>query len=218
MSSRLRLYATPGSLYSAKVRIALLSKGLDWDEIAPEGGYRSEIYRKLVPQGTVPALEIDGSLIVDSEAIIEYLEEIYPAAPLLPGIPLERARIRSLSRFHDTVLEPSVRALFPAVLEARRPPDELIERINARLAIFERIAKPSPLIGGAVLSLADCGYPVSFATLDIMAASTGIDFDLPKGVRQYQNALEQVPAVRTVLAPYRDITTKWAEAALGARR
>ncbi|BCP55205.1 hypothetical protein K32_38220 [Kaistia sp. 32K] len=217
MSSKLRLHATPGSLYSAKVRIALRHKGLDWNEVEPEGGYRSDAYRKRVPQGTVPALEVDGALIVDSEAIVEYLEETYPAAPLLPGAPLDRARIRSLSRFHDTALEPAIRALFPSIREGKRPPNALIERINTQLAILERIAKPSPLLGGAALALADCGYPVSFATLDILATCTGIQLDWPEAIRQYQGALDRVPAVDAVLTPYRDITTKWAEAALGAR-
>lgn len=217
MSSKLRLYATPGSLYSAKVRIALLHKGLDWDEIEPEGGYRTDAYRERVPQGTVPALEVDGALIVDSEAILEYLEEAYPTAPLLPSAPLDRARTRSLSRFHDTALEPAIRALFPSIREGKRPPEELIDRVNTRLAVLERIARPSPLLGGAVLSLADCGYPVSLATLDILAASTDIQLDWPDAIRQYQGALDPVPAVNAVLTPYRAITTKWAEAALGAR-
>ncbi|WP_052726424.1 glutathione S-transferase family protein [Devosia epidermidihirudinis] len=217
MSTNLRLHATPGSLYSAKVRIALLHKGLHWEEVAPDGGYRSDAYRSLVPQGSVPALEVDGALIVDSEAIVEYLEEAYPAQPLLPSVPLQRAQIRSLSRYHDTAFEPAVRALFPSIGEGRRPADDLVERINTRLAILGRIAQPSPLLGGAELSMADLGYPVSFASIDIIAAATRAALVWPDPIRRYQQSLDQVPAVAAVLAPYRAITTQWAAAALGSQ-
>lgn len=217
MGPGLRLYATTGSLYSAKVRIALACKGLEWDEVEPEGGYRSAAYRQLVPRGTVPALEIDGHLLVDSEAIIEYIEEVYPAPPLLPVEPLARAHIRSLSRFHDTALEPAVRALFPAMREKGSPAAASVERIKACLAIFARIANPSPLLAGTALCMADCGYPVTFATLEIIASYLGIDLDWPPAVLRYRAALENVAAVGAVLIPYRDITTKWAQSARGVR-
>ena len=56
---------------------------------------------------------LDGDLLIaDSEAIAEYIEEAYPTPPILPTELGARAKVRELSRFHDTRLEPEIRKLF----------------------------------------------------------------------------------------------------------
>ena len=71
-----RLYATPVSVYSCKVRLALVLKDLEWTEMAPWGGYGSAAYQAIVAQGTVPALVHNGFILAESDAIIEYLDDI----------------------------------------------------------------------------------------------------------------------------------------------
>ena len=61
------------------------------------GAHRQPGYLAMNPQGLVPALEDGGAVIAQSLAIIEYLEETRPPPPLLPRLPLERARVRSLA-------------------------------------------------------------------------------------------------------------------------
>ncbi|MEO1115842.1 MAG: glutathione S-transferase N-terminal domain-containing protein, partial [Pseudomonadota bacterium] len=97
----MKLYAIPVSLYCAKLRIVLRHKNLTWEEVTPPGGYGSETYKDLVPGGSLPALDHDGHLLSDSEAIAEYLNELQPEPDMLPGDILERARLRERSRFHD---------------------------------------------------------------------------------------------------------------------
>ncbi|HEV7913332.1 MAG TPA: maleylacetoacetate isomerase, partial [Albitalea sp.] len=85
---------------SHRLRIALNVKGLPYDYVAVD--LRSEqhlapAYRALNPQGLVPALEHDGQVLIQSPAIIEWLEERYPAPPLLPADPEQRARVRALA-------------------------------------------------------------------------------------------------------------------------
>lgn len=83
-----------------RVRIALNLKGLAYDtdfvHIA-KGEHRAPAYGALNPQALVPTLEDAGSLLTQSLAIIEYLEETRPQPALLPKDPLGRARVRSLS-------------------------------------------------------------------------------------------------------------------------
>lgn len=84
-----------------RARIALNLKGLHYTQVAHHlrrGGQHDPAYLALNPQGLVPALETDdGSLIPQSLALIEYLDEVYPDPPLLPADALGRARVRSLA-------------------------------------------------------------------------------------------------------------------------
>ena len=159
------LYATPVSVYSCKVRVGLALKGLDWVEVPPPGGYGSAEYRAIVPQGTVPALEHGGFVLAESEAILEYLDEIGAGDPLLPGGPRGRARLRALSRFIDTRLEPAARALFPFVGGAPVP-GALRDTVPRHLATLAQMAGPGPYLGGADPALPDCGF---FAVAEVLA-------------------------------------------------
>lgn len=85
---------------SYRTRIALNLKGLSYEQRAidlREGDQASEAYRALNPQGLVPALEVQGQVITQSPAIIEWLEERYPEPPLLPRDLVERAHARALA-------------------------------------------------------------------------------------------------------------------------
>ena len=85
---------------SWRVRIALALKGIGYDQTAYKlraGEQRSPGFLKLNPQGLVPALEIDGVVLTQSLAIIEYLEETVPEPNLLGKSALERARIRAFA-------------------------------------------------------------------------------------------------------------------------
>lgn len=84
-----------------RVRIALNLKGLDYRNIAHhlrKGEQRSEPYLALNPQGLVPSLEVDGLLLTQSLAIIEYLDEIHPTPALLPADPVTRAKARAVAQ------------------------------------------------------------------------------------------------------------------------
>lgn len=84
---------------SFRVRIALNLKGVAYEHVARDldrGEHREPAYLARNPQGLVPALEVDGVMLTQSLAIIEYLEERYPQPPLLPTPAMARARVRAL--------------------------------------------------------------------------------------------------------------------------
>lgn len=97
------LYTYYRSTSSYRLRIALELKGLDYDSIpinlAGDGGEQLKpAYRALNPQGRVPALRVESDqVLIQSPAIIEYLEECYPQPPLLPENPLDRAKQRGVA-------------------------------------------------------------------------------------------------------------------------
>ncbi|MBR0797767.1 maleylacetoacetate isomerase [Bradyrhizobium jicamae] len=89
------------SLASFRVRIALNLKQVPAEAIHVDidaDAHRADAYRKLNPQMALPALVTDdGTVLVQSLAIIDYLDETFPNPPLLPADPLGRARVRGLA-------------------------------------------------------------------------------------------------------------------------
>lgn len=97
----MELFTYYRSTSSYRVRIALALKGLDYQALPVnllKGEQRGADYLALNPQGRVPALRLEsGELLVQSPAIIEYLEEAFPETPLLPRAPEARARARGVA-------------------------------------------------------------------------------------------------------------------------
>ena len=200
------LYSIPESLYSAKLRIVLRMKGVPFEVVAPPGGYGSEVYKQVVPAGTVPAIVHDGFVLADSEAIAEYLNEVFPEPQMLPGDARARARARERSRFHDTRLEPEVRAMFGQIAPGRDA-----SLVDAKGALLNgRLAQLAGLVAGHdALTLGDVGFPISFLWMDLFAPVLGWDLDWPGEVQAYRQALEANPFVAEELASYRPHAEAW---------
>lgn len=98
----MRLHGYFRSSASWRVRIALHLKGISVDQVSHHlrrGEQRAPDYLALNPQGLVPALELpDGSILTQSLAIIEWLNDVYPRPPLLPEHPAQRARVRAFAQ------------------------------------------------------------------------------------------------------------------------
>jgi maleylacetoacetate isomerase len=96
----MKLYSHYRSSASYRVRIALGLKGIAYETVPVplgKGAQNAPAYRALNPQGLVPTLVDGDTVLVQSLAIIEYLDETVPAPRLLPGSPADRARVRALA-------------------------------------------------------------------------------------------------------------------------
>jgi maleylacetoacetate isomerase len=98
------LYGYFRSSAAYRLRIALNLKGLSPELVSihlqKEGGLnRKPDFRAINPQMRVPALKLDsGDVLIQSLAIIEYLDETHPQPPLLPRDPIQRAKVRALAQ------------------------------------------------------------------------------------------------------------------------
>ena len=96
----MKLFGYFRSSAAFRVRIALNLKGLAHEDAfihLRRGDQRGDAYRTVNPQGLVPALEIDGHTLIQSMAIVEYLDETHPEPAFLPPDPAGRARVRALA-------------------------------------------------------------------------------------------------------------------------
>jgi glutathione S-transferase len=193
------------SNYHNKVRIALLEKGIPFEEDANCRPSQNEDWLARSPMGKVPIVELDGGRrIAESEVICEYLEESYPQKPLLPKDPYERAKVRELVTFIELHVELAARRLYGKVFFGREVSDEVKEQTEKDLAKgirgLKALAKFSPYIAGPQLTLADCA---AFVSLPLVSLATrhayGRDFldELPQ-LKPYLKMLGERPAFAKV--------------------
>jgi glutathione S-transferase len=114
----LTLYHHPTSVCSAKVRMVLAEKGVDWQSQIVDifrGEQFDPGYLRLNPAGLVPTLIADGRIVRESLVICEYLEEAFPAPSLVPADLAARARMRVWCKDVETFMMVSYAGvMFPA--------------------------------------------------------------------------------------------------------
>lgn len=168
----MKLYTYFRSSAAYRVRIALHLKGLPYTAVPVhllrDGGQQNQAdYRARSPLGTVPALETgDGAVLTQSLAIIEYLDELQPQPPLLPGDALGRARVRALAQTIACDIHPvnNLRVLQYLSRElgadAAQKDRWVRHWIDAGLAAVEALLARDPATGrfchGDTPTLADC--------------------------------------------------------------
>ena len=147
----------------------------------------------------------------------EYIEEAFPDPPMLPRQLNARAKARERSRFHDTRLEPALRTLFPIVKAGGGTVEQIdaaTDGITARLAQLSRMLK-DPLAPTGMLTLGDCGLPVTFDWIDAICGGLKAPIEWPERVTDYRAWLDTIPAVKAELEARHPIMREWVDARLG---
>jgi len=208
------------SNYHNKIRLALLEKGVPFEEDAGCSPSQKDEFLARSPVGKVPFLEIDGGRrLAESEVIAEYLEDAYPQKPLMPKDPFERAKVRELIKFMELHVELVARRLYGQVFWKRPVSDEVRAAVEKDLAkgirAFKVLARFDPYIAGKELTLADCAAFVHLPLVSLASKhALGRDYleEVPQ-LKGYLKMLGERPAFRKV-----NDDRKAAQAALTAKK
>lgn len=198
----LTLCGFAASNYYNKVKLALLEKGVAFEE---ELAWLGQTDKAASPLGKVPYLKTDAGPLSESTVILEYIEDAYPARPLMPADAFQKAKVREIVRYLELHLELVARNLYGEAFFGGKVSDaakeKTAEQLAKNVAAFSQLVKFSPFIAGDTFTLADCAAAVH---LPLVSSATKIIYgrdclaDLP--VRDYLKQLGERPAVQTVNA------------------
>jgi glutathione S-transferase len=163
------------SNYYNKAKLALLEKGIPFQEEYVATGSKDEAVLSCSPLGKVPFIRTEQGALCESQAILEYLEALQPDPRLLPADPWAAAKVRELTTFIDLHLELVTRELYGKAFFGGDISEANAARVRRQLekniVAFKRLAKFSPYVAGDRFTQADCSAWVS---LPLVAMATRI--------------------------------------------
>ncbi|MEE8332715.1 MAG: glutathione S-transferase family protein [Alphaproteobacteria bacterium] len=193
-----------------KVRVVLREKGLDFELKIEDLWQRSEEFIALNPAGEVPVLvEEDGAVIADSGAICEYLEEIAPDPPLLPGAASNRAEVRRLVAWFDGKFSTEVsdnlvgEKILKRILKRGGPDGRAIraghENIHYHLDYIGWLTERRTWLAGPDLSLADIAAAAHISAVDYLG---DVPWNEHQPAKDWYARIKSRPSFRPILADH----------------
>ena len=204
----LTLHGFAISNYYNKVKLALLEKGVPFEEKYEGVREKGGALLAASPLGKIPYLTTPQGCLCESQVILEYLEAAYPDKPLLPRDAFAAAKVRELVTFIDWHLEIAARQLYPSAFFGAPPLSEansarIRKEVEQKIDAVKQLLKFGPYAAGDSFTLADC---CAFADLPLVGLATkavyGEDLLLARGLdyKAYVAMIGERPAGRQVLA------------------
>ena len=192
------------SNYYNKVKIALLEKGVPFDEEL-NWAAKDEPTLACSPLGKVPFVRTPQGSLCESQVIVEYVEEAWPTPSLMPADPFERAKVRELVTFIELHLELVARRLYPQAYFGAQVDEAVIAATRAELernvAAFARLARFAPCVAGEAFTIADCAAIVHLPLVSgASKAVWGEDVLAGTPAREYVRRMGERPSVQRVNA------------------
>ena len=198
------LYGSAISNYYNKIKLVLMEKEIAFLEelVAPS---QDEAMLKLSPLGKIPFIKSNDSYLSESQAILEYLEDTFPANPLYPAEAFERAKCREFIQHLELNVELIARRLYAEAFFGRTVSQEIKDEVRAKITSgltgLARLMKLSPYALGDKFTAADvAAWPhlqlVSFATQKIYGQNLVVEY-IP-GLEAYIKMIESRPYAQKI--------------------
>ena len=205
-----RLHHFPLDPLSRKLRVALREKNLGFDLLEERPGDRRDELLQLNPSGDVPVLvDEDGTVVADSHAITEYLEEVYPEIPLIGRDIATRAEVRRLVGWFDHKFDREVtnrlleEKIMKRLVRSGQPDSQSIRIANGNLQIHLQyiawLADRRSWLGGDQFSLADIAAAVHLSVVDYLGH---IPWDTHPEAKDWYARVKSRPSFRPLLGDH----------------
>lgn len=201
----LKLYGFSVSNYYNMIKLALLEKGLPFEEVTFYPAQTAESLA-ISPRGKVPVLGVDGGYINETAIILECLELTQKGTPLLPSDPFERAQVLAIAKEIELYIELPGRACYGEAFFGMTLPDAIKEKTQSELllgfAALGQHGKFAPYVAGDSLSIADLYFLYSVPLACAVGQKLfGIDLlaEMPQA-KALLERLEQNPHVQKIAA------------------
>ncbi|WP_426206638.1 glutathione S-transferase [Pseudomonas sp. TWP3-1] len=201
----LKLYGFSVSNYYNMVKLALLEKGVPFEEVMFYPAQTAESLA-ISPRGKVPVLGTDQGVVNETSVILEYIESSQTGKPLLPIEPYERAQVLALAKEIELYIELPGRACYGEAFFGAAVPEAIKEKTKAELllgfAALGRHGKFAPYVAGDSLSVADLYFLYSVPLACAVGQKLfGVDLlaEMPKA-KALLERLEQNPHVQKIAA------------------
>ncbi|MBT3552118.1 MAG: glutathione S-transferase family protein [Rhodospirillaceae bacterium] len=194
--------------FSRKVRIVLAEKGLEFEMVVEQVWERRQAFLALNPAGEVPVLvEPDDTVLSDSQAICEFLDELQPEPSLLGRGLHERAEVRRLVTWFDRKFDFEVgdkligEKVMKRFLGLGEPDSGAIraaqKNIHTHLQYITFLVERRHWLGGEELSLADITAAAHLSTVDYLGDVPWADH---KPAKNWYTRIKSRPSMRPILA------------------
>jgi glutathione S-transferase len=164
--SSINVYGIPGSPFLRSVEIGLKEKGVDYQlHVMAPGEHKEPEHLARHPFGRIPAFEHDGFAIYETQAILRYLDDVFPNPPLTPGNPKQRTRVNQVIGIIEWYFFPKAvapiafnRIIGPRLLGVPGDEQAIAEAMPMGRTCFEvldGILGDQAYVGGEWVSIAD---------------------------------------------------------------
>jgi len=198
------LYGSAISNYYNKIKLALMEKEIAFLEelVSPS---QDEAMLMLSPLGKIPFIKSDDGYLSESQAILEYLEDAFPANPLYPSEAFERAKCREFIQHLELNIELIASRLYAEAFFGRTVSQEIKDEVRTKITLgltgLARLIKISPYALGDKFTAADvAAWPhlqlVSFATQKIYGQNLVVEY-IP-GLEAYIKMIESRPYAQKI--------------------
>ena len=204
----LTLHGFPVSNYYNKVKMALLEKGVPFQEAYDTPQKPSDGMQAASPLKKVPYLMTPQGPLCESQVIVDWIEAAYPTPALLPADPFAAAKVRELTTFIDWHLEIAARQLYamtffgaPALSDESQA--RIRKQIERAIQGFQQLARFSPYVAGDTFTQADLS---AFNTLGLVGMVTqktyGEDLLVAAGIdyKPYLKRVGERPSAQRIVA------------------
>ncbi|HEV2301153.1 MAG TPA: glutathione S-transferase family protein [Stellaceae bacterium] len=204
------LYHLSLSPFSRKVRIVLREKGLDFTLKSEKVWERRPEFLALNPAGEVPVLiEPDGTVLAGTEAIVEYLDEVYREKLLIGINPVDRAEVRRLSawfdgKMHEEVTEHLLGEKMMKRLKGQGQPNSLAIRaghanLPHHLDYIGYLVERRRWLAGDHFSVADIAAAAHLSSLDYLG---DVPWEAHEPAKEWYARIKSRPSFRPILVDH----------------